>query len=469
MTEVGRHDSSVTPHSVGSDIKTYWTGSDSTLSSESYDGDACNELYDKSERRFDPQYIQQQLQADPDFFTKQMDTDPDYFHKLKRVVLLPKKAKPAKELTPLERLAAHAGGATYFLNEYEREDPLFKHKEEDFLGSLRDDIVYSEFIDHTKLQWDAQWTAGELTPKPDEAEQFKKMPASLQYVTKILLSMVTVSDPLINKGIVLNQLHAIQPEPVLNCLLVQPNAEVVHTTAYKILNKIFFESVDEQQEMLNAYENSDALGDLVGWCIKWVYDANSISRIFVATALFEGAAFFHTFVEVAILGKNFKLQLLRKFNEWIMRDENLHWNTGTMIVRHMQPATRPPQEEVHEIAESLLQTIVKFQYWMLNNALDIQCQADSEELGVQQDRSMYTTVQGIDVDQIIDYTKWLIDLILVSMKYEKLYNTKIDILELQDINMCGKAEIMARESTEYQKISGGEKLMYDDLTEEEEF
>jgi ribonucleotide reductase beta subunit family protein with ferritin-like domain len=334
---------------------------------------------------------------------------------------------------------------TIKLTDQERRDPIYMPTIDRY-GSFTDLDKYPQFVKHDNRQKNGHWTAHDITVKAEEIMRFNKAKEVHRTMIKKLLCMFVVADGVVTEALTALFVMALQPAPVRNNVVTQGGQEVIHQDAYRVLLNSYMRNEKERMEVFTEFHKSGPLKDLVDWAVDYIYSDSPTSEKIIAFAAFEGVAFYHTFVEIAILADKYDLTLMRKFNEYIFRDETYHWMTYVYIIRALNPETRPSQECAHGIMKSMIKAIDAFQDWVIPDS-----------------------IEGVDKEEIKKYSRWMADKILSHMFYDTIYDVTVNIQELEYLRMEGKTNFLEDNNVDYSEVSKDTNHLETVVDLEEEF
>lgn len=295
------------------------------------------------------------------------------------------------------------------------------------------DLKYSNIWDSYKTQVASFWTAEEIDFSNDKHD-FKKLNKNEQLFIKLVLAFFSCSDGIISINLRQRFLNEFKITEILYAYSFQLAMENVHAETYSLmLDNIITDSISNSQEekdkLFKAFENFDSIKQIKNWAEKWINSDKSIAHRLIIFAMFEGVLFSSAFAAIFWLkkyrsmGSQFMNGLI-KSNDFISRDESQHALFAYKVYDLIN--NKVSNSEIIELA---------------TEATNISIAFASEAIQIQ--------LLGINKDDMIDYIKYTMDRCLVSLGYNKLYNTDNPFPFIETIGYNKKSNFFEARPTEY--------------------
>jgi ribonucleoside-diphosphate reductase subunit M2 len=222
----------------------------------------------------------------------------------------------------------------------------------------------------------------------------------------------------------------------------QVSMEDIHTLTYETLLNALITDPSKLSFFKNAIKNIPAVQQKADWAVRYIDDKQSTFLVrLIAFAILEGIFFSGSFCAIFWIGKRNLMHGLLASNEFISRDEHLHYEFALTLFRKLRDD--PNYEETID-----KQTI----YDMITQAVDIESQFINE--------SISCDMIGMNVTLMTQYIQFVADALLKDINMEVLYGTKNPFDFMNELGLCNKANFFERREGVYQKPVAG-VLEYD--------
>ena len=284
----------------------------------------------------------------------------------------------------------------------------------------------------------AFWTAEEIDFSKDY-EDFKKLSSNSQHFIKMVLAFFAASDTIVNMNLGKRFINEVTILEAQICYQFQTMIENIHSETYSLMIDNIIRDKDEKDKLLNAIENYDCIKKKADWALKWVEsEAPYVQRV-IAFACVEGIFFSGSFAAIFWLKKQNVMPGLCDSNELISRDESMHTNFACLI--KTKCTTQLSQSIVHE---------------MFKDAVSVEKEFICESLPV--------SLLGMNDNLMSQYIEYVADRLLITLGYEKIWNTANPLDFMESISMNGHSNFFETRPTQYQKaavLNTGRDNVYD--------
>ena len=272
----------------------------------------------------------------------------------------------------------------------------------------------------------ALWTAEEIDLSQDLVDWKEKLNDDERHFVKNVLAFFAASDGIVNENLAINFLNEVQYPEARFFYGFQVMMENIHSETYSLLIDTYIDDPKERDTLLRAIETIPSVKLKAEWALKWIDSSSFIERL-VAFAAVEGIFFSGSFCAIFWLKKRGLMPGLSFSNELISRDEGLHTDFACLLYKdHIQ--NKLPVERVLEIIDS---------------ALEIEKVFITESLPVR--------LIGMNSELMKQYLEFVADRLLVSLGYDKKYNSSNPFDFMENIALEGKTNFFEKKVGEYQK------------------
>jgi ribonucleotide reductase beta subunit family protein with ferritin-like domain len=273
----------------------------------------------------------------------------------------------------------------------------------------------------------AFWTAEEIDFSKDY-DDFIKLSDNSKHFIKMVLAFFAASDTIVNMNLgkrFINEVTVLEAQITYQ---FQTMIESVHSEVYSLMIDNIIRDKEEKDRLLNALDNYECIKKKADWALKWVEsEAPYVQRV-IAFACVEGIFFSGSFAAIFWLKKQNVMPGLCDSNELISRDESMHTNFACLI--KTKCTTQLSQDIVHE---------------MFRDAVSVEKEFICESLPV--------SLLGMNDNLMSKYIEFVADRLLLTLGYEKIWNTNNPFDFMESISMQGHTNFFESRPTQYQKAA----------------
>ncbi|MBX2843886.1 MAG: ribonucleoside-diphosphate reductase small subunit [Flammeovirgaceae bacterium] len=269
------------------------------------------------------------------------------------------------------------------------------------------------------------WTAEEIDLQQDLTD-WPKLNDGERHFIQHVLGFFAASDGIVNENLVVNFMDEVQ-FPEAKCFYgFQIMMENIHSETYSLLIDTYIKDPVEKDKMFNALETIPCVAQKGEWALNWIGSESFAERL-IAFAAVEGIFFSGSFCSIFWLKKRGLMPGLSFSNELISRDEGMHCDFACLLyTKYLE--NKLSQERVYEI----ITNAVAIEQDFVVNAIPVK-------------------LIGMNAELMSQYIEFVADRLLISLGYEKYYNSEnpFDFMEL--ISLQGKTNFFEKRVAEYQK------------------
>jgi ribonucleotide reductase beta subunit family protein with ferritin-like domain len=288
-------------------------------------------------------------------------------------------------------------------------------------------IKYTDIWRAYKKQIAAFWTTEEIDFSKDY-DDFIKLNENEQYFIKMILSFFAASDTIVNINLGERFIQEVQIREAIIAYDFQKMMENIHNETYSLQIDNIIRNNEEKEKALNAIKNYPCIKRKADWAYKWIESRDSYAQRLIAFAIVEGVFFSGSFCAIFWLKKKNIMPGLCDSNEFIARDEGMHTAFACLLYSMFN----------ERIDENIVHSMFKEAYEIER---DFICD------------SLPCSLLGMNSDLMSQYIRFVSDLLLVSLNYNKIWNETNPFDFMESISMEGKTNFFESRPTQYQKAS----------------
>jgi len=296
-------------------------------------------------------------------------------------------------------------------------------------------IRQHELWDAFKKQEHAFWTAEELDFSEDIYDWENKLTADERYYITHVLAFFAQSDGIVNENLAVRFYGETNLPEARAFYTAQMLIETIHAEVYGLLIDSYIKDDSEKDNLFDAINTMPIIAKKAQWALKWIESQESRPKRLAAFAVVEGIFFSGAFCAIYWLRKRGLMPGLAAANEFIARDEGLHWQFVPLLFK---------AEDLKIESEDL--------YTIVREAVEIEKEFISEALPVR--------LIGMNAELMAQYIEYTADRLINSFGFSKTYNSKnpFDFMNLLDVET--KSNFFERRPKEYKKTKD-KKLSFD--------
>lgn len=221
--------------------------------------------------------------------------------------------------------------------------------------------------------------------------------------------------------------------------------ENIHSETYSLLIDTYIKDSTEKSHLFNAIDTVPAVQHKAKWALQWINNKNTFAERIVAFAAVEGIFFSGSFCAIFWLKKRSKMPGLTFSNELISRDEGLHCDFACLIYNMLN--NKCTEQKIREIIEDA----VRIEKMFICEAIPV-------------------ALIGMNADSMSQYIEFVADRLMVSLGYNKIFNTSNPFDWMEMISLQGKTNFFEKRVGEYQKagVMNNKKLTGTDDSQQDE-
>jgi len=196
---------------------------------------------------------------------------------------------------------------------------------------------YSMFPIKYKGLWEAFethhksfWTIKDVDLSQDLGHLKDLSKDELHYITHVL-AFFAQSDGIVNENLAVRFYDEVEIPEARAFYADQIQREAIHSWMYSLLIDTYVKDPIDKQRLFNAIESVPAVKKKAEWALKWISSNEDLVKRLVAFAIVEGVFFSGSFCAIFWFRKRGLLPGLATANNWISRDEGMHWEFAVLL------------------------------------------------------------------------------------------------------------------------------------------
>lgn len=273
------------------------------------------------------------------------------------------------------------------------------------------------------------WTPEEISLSEDVDQYAKKLTPQERHFVSRILAFFASSDGIVAENLAANFLVEVQWPEARQFYSAQIFQEAIHAEVYSLLIDTLVRDAAERDTLFTAMQNVPCVQKKAEWAMRWINPKRTFAERLLAYVCVEGILFSGSFCAIYWLKQRGLMPGLTLSNEWISRDEYLHYTFGCGMYKKL--LRKLPEQHAREIIAEAVDTELEF----LCDALPCD-------------------MIGMNKGLMADYIKFVADRALADLGYpKKMYGTQnpFGFMELQSLNGSLKTNFFERTPSEYQR------------------
>lgn len=307
---------------------------------------------------------------------------------------------------------------------------------------VKNDILYDQY----KKAKGCFWDVSELDLSRDKQE-WDTLSGGEKFFLENILAFFSQSDQLVNSNLeerFLKDINKLPDEISIYCKLFynfQKSMEDIHSITYETLLHTYISDKQRLEMLKNAIATVPAIGMKAKWAKKWIDSSDCFGKRLIAFAVLEGIFFSGAFCSIFWIRERGILNGLTKSNEFISRDEALHYTFAITLFKMIE--TDCSENDVRDI---------------IREAVEIEQQFITS--------SFNCDLIGMNSREMSNYIEYVADFMLGQLGLKKMYNTQNPFLFMENIGLMNKTNFFEQRVSDYKKANSSDnantQLMMDD-------
>ena len=306
-------------------------------------------------------------------------------------------------------------------------------------------IKHQEIWDRYKTHIQSFWTPEEVSLQ-DDLRDLKTLNEGEKHFIKQVLAFFANSEAMINENLASRFYNEILI-PEARCFMsVQMLNESIHAEMYALQIEAYVDNTEEKDKLFSAIENVDCIKQKALWVSKWLNGKQNLLTRLIGFGLVEGLFFAGSFCAIYYFRKRGLLPGLALSNDWIARDEGMHfsfsslmyrtlrdkYNSGTLTDEHIKNLNLIPNDVPQSEFEEVVREAVLFEKDFVKAALPVD-------------------LIGMNSDMMCQYIEAVADRIADLFEFERVFNTENPFDFMRALDVQNVTNFFEKRVSEYQR------------------
>ena len=306
-------------------------------------------------------------------------------------------------------------------------------------------IKHREIWDRYKTHIQAFWTPEEVSLQ-DDIRDLKTLNEGEKHFIKQVLAFFANSEAMINENLASRFYNEILI-PEARCFIsMQMLNESIHAEMYALQIEAYVENSQEKERLFAAIENVPCIKQKALWVSKWLNgDQNLLVRL-IGFGLVEGLFFAGSFCAIYYFRKRGLLPGLALSNDWIARDEGMHFSFSSLMYRTLRDKYNNGKLEDTDIRDISLITgnVSQSQFEeIVREAVEFEKNFVKAALPVD--------LIGMNSDLMCKYIEAVADRIADLFEFERIFNTENPFDFMRALDVQNVTNFFEKRVSEYQR------------------
>ena len=284
-------------------------------------------------------------------------------------------------------------------------------------------IQYHDLFGMYKKALASFWTPQEVSLADDVTDWNDKLSEDDRYFIKHVLAFFAGSDGIVMENLAANFAKEVQIPEARQFYASQMLIEAIHSEQYALL----IDALASPAEALGLFRAIETMErKKAAWAQKYLDPSRKFAERLLAFVCVEGILFSGSFCAIYWLKRRGVMPGLTLSNEFISRDEALHYEFGVAMYKHLKH--KVSETEVKKIVTKAVETELEF-------VIDaIPCR-----------------LIGMNAEMMQQYIKFVADRAFVDLGYSKHYHVDNPFPWMELIGLQGKTNFFEQFPSQYQR------------------
>ena len=222
--------------------------------------------------------------------------------------------------------------------------------------------------------------------------------------------------------------------------------ESIHAEMYALQIEAYVDNTEEKDKLFSAIENVPCINKKALWVSKWLNGKQNLLTRLIGFGLIEGLFFAGSFCAIYYFRKRGLLPGLALSNDWIARDEGMHFSFSALMFKILQDKFRN---------RTLTETDLK----NVNLITNVVPQSEFEEIvreAVSCEKefiksSLPVDLIGMNSDLMCQYIEAVADRIADLFEFERIFNTENPFEFMRALDVQNVTNFFEKRVSEYQR------------------
>ena len=306
-------------------------------------------------------------------------------------------------------------------------------------------IKYDEIWNRYKLHIQSFWTPEEVTFQ-DDLRDLETLNEGEKHFIKTVLAFFANSEAMINENLASRFYSEIQIPEARCFITMQMLNESIHAEIYALQIESYVKNTEEKDQLFSAIENIPCIKQKAKWVSKWLSGNQNLLTRLIAFGLVEGLFFAGSFCAIYYFRKRGLLPGLALSNDWIARDEGMHFSFSSLMFRTLREKYLTKTLDNSHVKDiSLITGDVSQEEFgeIVTEAVSFEKEFVSKALPVD--------LIGMNKELMCQYIEAVADRIADLFEFERVYNTENPFDFMRALDVQGVTNFFEKRVSEYQR------------------
>lgn len=314
-----------------------------------------------------------------------------------------------------------------------------EHKEP-ILNESQNRIAYMPIIHHDlhelyMTQARIKWTTDEMNKAAEDRKHWDAASATERALIESVNSFFVISDSLVMDNAFDNFRKDVALPEAKSFFTAQADSESMHQFAYSTLAQNFTDSQEHLDRVLKRIKTSPSISAKYEWAKKWMDPSVPFRYRLVGFGCVEGCFFQGAFMFVFYFKDQNRFPNMVLANEWVQRDEALHFVAAVTLFRKLTGAYDP------QVVLDIIREAVEIEILFV-------CEVCPESGG---------SLPGLTQAQAVEYVKYNANIVALKFTGQRLFPDLVEcpVDFMRTWGLENKTAFFEHKVTEYGKLNDG--------------
>lgn len=318
---------------------------------------------------------------------------------------------------------------------------------------IKNDILYNLYL----TARNCFWIEKEIDFSKDKFDWDNKLNDNEKFFLENILSFFSQSDQIVNNNLeerFCNDVENLPKDLIVYTKLFynfQKMMEDVHSQTYEILLDTYITDMNKKSKLKRSIEYIPAIKKKSNWATKWIDDKDSsFGTRLIAFAVLEGVFFSGSFCAIYWIREKNILTGLTKSNEFISRDEGLHYMFAIKLYNILKNRNDYDIGCNNQIIINIIKEAVEIEKEFITSSFNC-------------------NLIGMNSIEMKKYIEFIADKLLENLDIPKYYNTSNPFSFMENIGLQNKTNFFENRVTEYSRANSSSDNESSQLTLDDDF
>ncbi len=318
-------------------------------------------------------------------------------------------------------------------------------------------LQYPKIWKQYKLHVQSFWTPEEISFQ-DDLRDLQKLSADEKHFINHVLAFFANSEAMINENLASRFYKEILIPEARAFISMQMLNETIHAETYALQIETYVPDQTEKDKLFNAIENVPCVHKKALWVGKWLNGEQNLLTRLIGFGLVEGLFFAGSFCAIYYFRKRGLLPGLALSNDWIARDEGMHFSFSALMFQTLQK--KYIQGTLDDTILSDINLITgdvsqkEFEH-IVREALE----CEKEFVG----NALPVDLIGMNADLMCQYIEAVADRIADLFGFERVFNTENPFDFMRALDLENVTNFFEKRVTEYARPTDREMKFEEDF------